>query len=153
MGAKDSQAFIMLNSSNNVKQPQYLQPLTSIVNNKTQTKHKISDSILPVCNRPMIHYVLDWCEQAFFTEVNLVIYDEHSLIMSLSFLNYQTSLLVLTMRTVLRILRTVTKLPSLSKLFSLLLISDGKCTKPLWRTMPWRLMIATHITSLLIRIL
>lgn len=78
MGAKDSQAFIMLNSSNNVKQPQYLQPLTSIVNNKTQTKHKISDSILPVCNRPMIHYVLDWCEQAFFTEVNLVIYDEHS---------------------------------------------------------------------------
>lgn len=78
MAASDYQAFIMLNSSNNVKQPQNLQPLTSIVNNDTQTKHKISDSILPVCNRPMIHYVLDWCEQAFFSEVNLVIYDENA---------------------------------------------------------------------------
>lgn len=78
MGSEKYQAFVLLNSSNNGKQPQYLTPLTSIVNNNTNTKEMISDAILPVANRPMIHYVLDWCEQALFNEINLVIYDENS---------------------------------------------------------------------------
>ncbi|XBW35850.1 hypothetical protein QEN19_001422 [Hanseniaspora menglaensis] len=78
MGREKYQAFILLNSSNNSKTSHYLSPLTSIVNNNTNTKEHITDAILPVGNRPMIHYVLDWCEQAFFKEINLVIYDENS---------------------------------------------------------------------------
>ncbi|OBA28120.1 hypothetical protein HANVADRAFT_22115 [Hanseniaspora valbyensis NRRL Y-1626] len=77
MSSEKYQAFVLLNSSNNGKQPQYLAPLTSIVNNNANIKEMISDAILPVANRPMIHYVLDWCEQALFNEINLVIYDEN----------------------------------------------------------------------------
>lgn len=36
----------------------------------------IPKALLPVANRPMVEYVLDWCEKAFFPKVTLICDDE-----------------------------------------------------------------------------
>lgn len=45
-----------------------LTPFTNVRGDTGEPK-----ALLPVANRPMIEFVLDWCEQAQFLEVNLVI--------------------------------------------------------------------------------
>lgn len=46
-------------------------------------------ALLPVANRSMIEYVLDWCEQAQFKEVNLVIDEDDVTALEKSLLQYK----------------------------------------------------------------
>lgn len=39
----------------------------------TRGDNGVPKAILPIANRPMIEYVLDWCDQANFNEINIVV--------------------------------------------------------------------------------
>lgn len=43
---------------------------------KGDTEHSIVKALLPIANRPMIEYMLDWCEQAAFSELTIVVDEE-----------------------------------------------------------------------------
>lgn len=47
-------------------------------------------ALLPVANRPMVEYVLDWCEKAFFPKVTLVCDDESHDAISEALESYKT---------------------------------------------------------------
>ncbi|CAI4036549.1 hypothetical protein SMKI_15G3970 [Saccharomyces mikatae IFO 1815] len=45
---------------------------TTVINEFMQHSTRLPKALLPIGNRPMIEYVLDWCDQADFKEINVV---------------------------------------------------------------------------------
>ncbi|EJS41586.1 gcd1p [Saccharomyces arboricola H-6] len=47
-------------------------PDSSVISEFIQHSTRLPKALLPIGNRPMIEYVLDWCDQADFNEINVV---------------------------------------------------------------------------------
>lgn len=45
---------------------------STVINEFMQHSTRLPKALLPIGNRPMIEYVLDWCDQADFKEINVV---------------------------------------------------------------------------------